>query len=146
MSHNIKELLVPVDGSDNANRAAVFALELAQAMQVGVRLFYVFPAASVEIIGMAGMSRSDIDQAAQAAAQRAFDATKAAIGDGKGVAVESETSIGDPAEEIIRYTEDNDHVMTVVGRRGLSRIQSMMVGSVSDKVIRHAKGPVTLIA
>lgn len=146
MSHNTKELLVPVDGSDNANRAAVFALELAQAMQVGVRLFYVFPAASVEIIGMAGMSRSDIDQAAQAAAQRAFDATKAAIGDGKGVAVESETSIGDPAEEIIRYTEDNDHVMTVVGRRGLSRIQSMMVGSVSDKVIRHAKGPVTLIA
>lgn len=146
MSHNIKEILVPVDGSDNANRAAVFALELAKAMQVGVRLFYVFPAASVEIIGMAGMSRSDIDQAAQAAAQRAFDATKAAIGDGAGVAIESETSVGDPAEEIIRYTEDNDHVMTVVGRRGLSRIQSMMVGSVSDKVIRHAKGPVTLIA
>jgi nucleotide-binding universal stress UspA family protein len=146
MSHNIKEILVPVDGSDNANRAAVFAVDLAESMQVGVRFFYVFPAASVEIIGMAGMSRSDIDQAAQAAAQRAFDATMAALGDGKGGGSETETSIGDPAEEIIRYTEDNDGVMVVVGRRGLSRIQSMMVGSVSDKVIRHAKGPVTLIA
>ena len=146
MSQFVKEILVPVDGSENANRAAMFSLQLAAAMQVKLRLFYVFPAASVEIIGMAGMSRSDIDQAAQAAAQRAFDATRAALGDAPQVEMETETSIGDPAEEIIRYTEDNAGVMVVIGRRGLSRIQSLMVGSVSDKVIRHAKGPVTLIA
>jgi nucleotide-binding universal stress UspA family protein len=145
MSEHIKEILVPVDGSENAIRAARFAMEMATAMGIGVRFFYVFPAASVEVIGMAGMSRADIDQAAQAAAQRAFDQTREALGSELIDRVEQETSIGDPAEEIIRYTEDDNTALVVLGRRGLSRMKSLMLGSVSDKVLRHAKSPVTVI-
>lgn len=145
MSEQITEILVPVDGSENSTRAALFGIDLAKAFGVGVRLFYVFPAASIEIIGMAGMSRSDIDQAAQAAAQKAFDLTHEALGVEVGVDVEQETSMGDPAEEVIRYTEDNSGAMVVVGRRGLSRMKSLMLGSVSDKVLRHAKTPVMVI-
>ncbi len=145
MNHPVKEILVPVDGSDNANRAVAFAASMAAALQVPMRLFYVFPAASVEVIGMAGMSRDDIDQAAQAAAQRAFDKTREALGDGAPQDLEEETSIGDPAEEIVRYTEDDPGVMVVMGRRGLSRMKSLVLGSVSDKVSRHAKSPVTII-
>jgi nucleotide-binding universal stress UspA family protein len=145
MNHPVKEILVPVDGSDNANRAVRFAAGMASALDVPVRLFYVFPAASVEVIGMAGMSRDDIDQAAQAAAQRAFDKTREALGDEAPKDMEEETSIGDPAEEIVRYAEDDPGVMIVMGRRGLSRMKSLVLGSVSDKVSRHAKSPVTII-
>ncbi len=145
MTEHIKEILVPVDGSENSIRAARFAMEMAQAMGIGVRLFYVFPAASVEVIGMAGMSRADIDQAAQASAQRAFDKTREGLGSDLIDKVEQETSIGDPAEEIIRYTEDDSTTLVVLGRRGLSAMKSLMLGSVSDKVIRHAKSPVTVI-
>ena len=145
MNHPVKEILVPVDGSDNANRAVGFAASMAAALQVPMRLFYVFPAASVEVIGMAGMSRDDIDQAAQSAAQRAFDKTREALGDDAPKSMEEETSIGDPAEEIVRYAEDDSGVMIVMGRRGLSRMKSLVLGSVSDKVSRHAKSPVTII-
>jgi nucleotide-binding universal stress UspA family protein len=145
MSDPIKEILVPVDGSDNANRAARFAVTMAKRLDVPMRLFYVFPAASVEIIGMAGMSRDDIDQAAQTAAQRAFDATREALGDAAPKELDEDTSIGDPAEEIVRYTEDDPGVMVIMGRRGLSRMKSLVLGSVSDKVSRHAKSPVTII-
>ena len=145
MSEHIREILVPVDGSENCIRAATFAMEMASAMGIGVRLFYVFPAASVEVIGIAGMSRADIDQAAQSAAQRAFDKTREGVGKAMIDQVEQETSIGDPAEEIIRFTEDDDKVLVVIGRRGLSRMRSLMLGSVSDKVLRHAKSPVTVI-
>ncbi len=145
MTEQITEILVPVDGSDNSTRAALFGVDLAKAFGVGIRLFYVFPAASVEIIGMAGMSRADIDQAAQAAAQKAFDVSKEALGEAGGVTVEQETSMGDPAEEVIRYTEDAPGAMVVIGRRGLSRMKSLMLGSVSDKVLRHAKSPVVVI-
>lgn len=145
MSEQISEILVPVDGSENSIRAALFGVDLAKAFGVGIRLFYIFPAASVEIIGMAGMSRSDIDQAAQAAAQKAFDATQEALGQAGGISIEQETSMGDPAEEIIRYTEDAPGTMVVIGRRGLSRIKSLMIGSVSDKVLRYAKSPVMVI-
>ncbi|MFP4333940.1 MAG: universal stress protein [Wenzhouxiangella sp.] len=145
MSEHIREILVPVDGSENSIRAAIFAMEMAEAMNIGVRLFYVFPAASVEVIGIAGMSRSDTDQAAQAAAQRAFDQTRQGVGDAMIEKVEQETSVGDPAEEIIRFTEDDNSVLVIIGRRGLSRMRSLMLGSVSDKVLRHAKSPVTVI-
>ncbi len=145
MSEHIKEILVPVDGSENSIRAARFAMDMASAMNIGVRLFYVFPAASVEIIGMAGMSRKDIDQAAQSSAQRAFDKTREGLGSDLIDKVEEETSIGDPAEEVIRYTEDDHAVLVVIGRRGLTRMKSLLLGSVSDKVLRHAKSPVTVI-
>ncbi len=144
----IKEILVPVDGSDNALRAVRFGLQLARGFSARVRLFYVFPLSSVEVIGMAGMSRDDIDQAAQSAAQRVFDKVHDAIAEydgGTDVKVSDETSVGDPAEEIIRCTEDDDGVHVVLGRRGLSRIQTLLLGSVSEKVVRHAHGPVTVV-
>ncbi len=144
MSEHIKEILVPIDGSENSIRAARFGLEMADAMSVPMRLFYVFPAASVEIIGMAGMSRADIDQAAQASAQRAFDNIRKELGE-TSVEIDQETSIGDPAEEIIRYTEDDHSVLVVMGRRGLSRMQTLLMGSVSDKVSRHARSPITIV-
>lgn len=141
---NIKEILVPVDGSANSMRAVRYAIGMAGPLGAKVRLFYVFPVSSVEIIGMAGMSRDDIERAAQAAAQRVFDKLHAEIGD-TAVTIEDETSIGDPAEEIIRCTEDDPELLVIIGRRGLSRIQSLLLGSVSEKVIRHAHSPVTVI-
>lgn len=139
-----KEILVPVDGSDNSLRAVRYALGLADAIDARIRLFYVFPVSSVEIIGMAGMSRDDIEHAAQAAAQRVFDKLHAEIGE-TSVKVDDETSIGDPAEEIIRCTEDDHDLLVILGRRGLSRIQSLLLGSVSEKVVRHAHSPVTIV-
>jgi nucleotide-binding universal stress UspA family protein len=139
-----KEILVPVDGSNNALRAVDYALELAGATGAKLRLFYVFPVSSVEIIGMAGMSRDDIEHAAQDAAQRVFDKLHDEIGE-TDVSIEDETSIGDPAEEIIRCTEDDHELLVILGRRGLSRIQSLLLGSVSEKVVRHAHSPVMVI-
>jgi len=139
-----KEILVPVDGSENSLRAVHYALGLADALGACIRLFYVFPVSSVEIIGMAGMSRDDIEHAAQAAAQRVFDKLHAEIGETE-VKLVDETSIGDPAEEIIRCTEDDHELLVILGRRGLSRIQSLLLGSVSEKVVRHAHSPVTVI-
>lgn len=139
-----KEILVPVDGSNNALRAVNYSLELARATGAKLRLFYVFPVSSVEIIGMAGMSRDDIEHAAQDAAQRVFDKLHDEIGE-TDVSIEDETSIGDPAEEIIRCTEDDHELLVILGRRGLSRIQSLLLGSVSEKVVRHAHSPVMVI-
>ena len=140
----ISEILVPVDGSDNALRAVRYALGLAEATGVRIRLFYVFPVSSVEIIGMAGMSRDDVDHAAQAGAQRVFDEVHAQIGD-VSVEISDDTSVGDPAEEIIRCTEDDGRLLVVLGRRGLSTVQKLLLGSVSEKVMRHAQCPVIVV-
>jgi nucleotide-binding universal stress UspA family protein len=145
MTTNITEILAPVDGSENSVRAARFAMVLAKAMNIGVRLFYVFPAASVELVGMAGMSRADIEHAAQTSGQRAFDAIRQALEGELVERIAQETALGDPAEEIIAWTDRDAGVLVVIGRRGLSRMKTLLLGSVSDKVIRHAKCPVTVV-
>ena len=145
MTTNIKEILVPVDGSENSVRAARFAMDLAKAMRVGVRLLNVFPAASVELVGMAGMSRAEIEHAAQTSGQRAFDTIHQALAGELIDSVAHETALGDPAEEIINWTDRDAGVLVVIGRRGLSRMRTLLLGSVSDKVIRHAKCPVTVV-
>lgn len=139
-----KEILVPVDGSKNSIRAVEYAIGLAEPLGARIRLFYVFPVSSVEIIGMAGMSREVIERAAQSAAQQVFDTMHEKIGESP-VPMEDETSIGDPAEEIIRCTEDDHELLVVLGRRGLSRMQSLLLGSVSEKVVRHAHSPIIVI-
>lgn len=141
----ITELLVPVDGSENSVRAARFAMQLAGALGVGVRLLYVFPAASVELIGMAGMSREDIEHAAGTSGERVFDLVRTGLGSEVRDHVEYATAFGDPAEEIIVYTEKHPDALVVIGRRGLSRMKTLLLGSVSDKVMRYAGCPVTVI-
>jgi nucleotide-binding universal stress UspA family protein len=142
---NIKEIVVPVDGSENGLRAARFAIQLAGALDAGLRFLYVFPAASVELVGMAGMSRQDIEHAADGSGQRVFDLLRTGVGSDMPEKVEFQTAFGDPAEEIINLTEKADGALVVIGRRGLSRMKTLLLGSVSDKVMRHASCPVTII-
>jgi nucleotide-binding universal stress UspA family protein len=146
MTTRINEILVPVDGSENAIRAARFGMQLAGALGARVRLFYVFPAASVELVGMAGMSRADIEHLGHGSGERVFEAVRKGLEGELIDRLEQQVVLGDPAEEIITYTEQASSLLVVIGRRGLSRIQTLLLGSVSDKVIRHARCPVTVVA
>lgn len=138
------EIVVPVDGSEGAGRAAAFAARLAAATSCPVHLLYVFPATSMAMIGFAAMSAEEIKRAEQSAARDIFDKARASIGDAK-VEVGETVRLGDPAQEIIDYVEQNPSALVVMGRRGLSPIKSLLVGSVSEKVARHANGAVTLV-
>ena len=46
----------------------------------------------------------------------------------------------DAAHEILNECEAGDYDTVVMGKRGLSRIQHFLTGSVTEKVVRHAKG------
>nr|WP_301108441.1 universal stress protein [Sporosarcina sp.] len=52
---------------------------------------------------------------------------------------------GDPAQRVVQYTDSNPLDHLVIGSRGLNAVQEMMLGSVSHKVIKEAKCPVTVI-
>ena len=52
---------------------------------------------------------------------------------------------GNPAEEIVNFAEDQNVYMIIVGSLGKSGIKRFMLGSVSEKVVRHAKVPVLVV-
>lgn len=138
------EIAVPVDGSAGAGRAASFAARLAAAISCPIRLIYVFPATSMAIVGFSRMSAEEIKRAQSSAAKDIFGMARAAIGDAVGE-VDEIVLLGDPANELIGYIAQHPKTLVVMGRRGLSPMKSLLMGSVSEKLARHAQGAVTLV-
>jgi nucleotide-binding universal stress UspA family protein len=67
------------------------------------------------------------------------------IGKAAGVEVESRVLKGNPAQKIVSFAEDNDIDMIVVGSLGKTGYERVVLGSVSEKVVRHAKIPVMVV-
>jgi nucleotide-binding universal stress UspA family protein len=63
----------------------------------------------------------------------------------KGFAVTAHVLAGNPAEEIINFTEDEDADLIIMASRGHSGFSRWDMGNIADKVIRHSKVPVLLV-
>lgn len=59
------------------------------------------------------------------------------------VRVRIETAI--PSQEILRVEEEENPSLIVMGSHGKSNIEEMLLGSVSEAVVRKASGPVLVI-
>jgi nucleotide-binding universal stress UspA family protein len=64
---------------------------------------------------------------------------------GKTVA-EAHLRRGPPVDEILDLSEELDAGLIVAGRRGLSLLESFMMGSVSDGLVHHASRPVLIVS
>lgn len=148
-----KLLLVPVDGSDGAGAAARLAASLAHKLNVPLRLLFVFPMTAMDMFGVPSevmnpgelkyFSADEFEKLRDKAAARAFDAARESIGD-TDAAIEEKMLAGQPAEAIVEHAKTETDAMIVIGRRGLSSVKEIFVGSVSQRVIHKAGCPVIL--
>ena len=60
----------------------------------------------------------------------------------RGVESEMKTAHGDPVEEILREAESGAYDLVVVGSRGLGPVGRLLLGSVSERLVRTAPCPV----
>jgi len=143
-----KKILLPSDGSDYALRAAAAAAELAKALGASVTVLHVFtmPTTQMAVPGAPGV---DVESGAlNAYIEQVQDAVAKRTGrvlDEAGVPYTTLLEGGHPAEVIVRIAEDDGYDLIVIGSRGLSAIQSFLLGSVSDKVSHHAHCPVLIV-
>lgn len=144
MSHR-KELVIALDGSTPAFEALDEALDLARAMNRELSALYVFPhqrGFSATPSGLdEGTSKENLERMRDSESRKIFEAAETRLGTSF---AEKHVLMGDPAEEIIAFMEDNPGTHLVMGRRGLSRIKALLMGSVSMKVAAHAPGLVTV--
>ncbi|RYD02975.1 hypothetical protein N752_22575 [Desulforamulus aquiferis] len=73
-----------------------------------------------------------------------MDKAKASF-EAEGVKVNSVMSSGDVAEVIIDTVKTESYDKVIMGRRGLSALTGLVLGSVSSKVLANVDIPVTLI-
>jgi nucleotide-binding universal stress UspA family protein len=59
--------------------------------------------------------------------------------------VEEQTIAGEPAQAILDHAGGVKGCMIVMGRRGLSRVKEILMGSTTQRVLHHAKCPVMVI-
>lgn len=139
----MKSLLVPVDGSPNAERAVAFAIRMAKAVQ-GMKLVLLNVQEQLERWYRHGLasdsSREHLKQ--QGLAQ---SATARRLLDESGCPYEFLIVFGQPAETIVQAARDHGCSGIVMGTRGLGDVESLFLGSTSFKVVQLSELPVTLV-
>jgi nucleotide-binding universal stress UspA family protein len=139
----IKHILVAVDGSESACRAAGHAAVLARAFGAEITLLNVFNAPAVTAMGLVALAKADLKRAQAEVSRGAFDKARAAMGEG--LTIHERSELGDPAAEILSILRSGGADHAVMGTRGLSPMQEILLGSVSERVLAHAPCPVTLV-
>ena len=136
-----ERILLAVDGSDHAVRAAKVAADLARCMKSELRIVVAYdpippylgePNLQVAIDARLGE--------AQAILQKAV----ALVGDIPGE-ISTELIEGNPAEAIIEVAKTRNSEVIVMGSRGLGRLAGLVLGSTSQKVVSHAPCPVLIV-
>jgi nucleotide-binding universal stress UspA family protein len=130
-------LLVAYDGSEDSTKA----LDRAEAVRnegESIIVLFVIPKALIK--GLEAIP-SEVSHS------RAQEFVNAAV---RMLAVRGVTAIGvvregDIAEEILEFAKELDCSMIVLGSKGTSRIGRFTIGSVADRVMRHADRPVLVV-
>jgi nucleotide-binding universal stress UspA family protein len=141
-------ILVPVDGSECALKAARAAAEIARRFDSQVTLLQVLQMpeslmAAADLAGMVGPDRI-ATEALQRAGEEALRAGAEALALPP-ERVKQELLFGHPAETIGRVAKEGRYDLIVMGSRGLTEVGAFFMGSVSDKVSHHAPCPVLIV-
>lgn len=143
-------ILVPTDGSDVAESAVEHALSIAESSGAAVHALYVvdLDAASygLDATQIEQLRARELDALPEIGA-RAEEATGriAATAAERGVDVVEATEVGDPSERIVDYAERNDVDLAVMASHGRSGVSRLLLGSVTERVVRTADFPVLVV-
>jgi nucleotide-binding universal stress UspA family protein len=136
------KLLVPIDGSEQSERAVAYAatnldpetivlLHVIDPVEAGYSAAATMPGYSEEWYE----NRKEEAQSLFADAEKRLD----------GQRVETVTEVGRPARTIVAYVEENDVDHVVMGSHGRSGVTRILLGSVAESVVRRSPIPVTIV-
>jgi nucleotide-binding universal stress UspA family protein len=138
-------ILVPIDDSPEARRAVKQAIELALPLRAGVVLMtgVVTPMLPRDLLDTAQLTR--LTARFREAGERVLADLRQMV-EASGVAVETKCVEGSPADEIVAEA-GRGYMFIVMGAHGagLAGRERMLLGSVSDRVLRQSPIPVLII-
>ncbi|MDH5795060.1 MAG: universal stress protein [Candidatus Bathyarchaeota archaeon] len=150
----IGKILVALDGSESADRALDFALDLAEKYSANMVLLSVVPFATVPLVpsppaSMQPATPIAVETYSKALREKHEEMLSEAVKKAKKVKpslnVTTQLVEGRPSDRIIETAEKGDFDLIVIGSRGLGGIKKLFLGSVSDRVADEAKCPVLIV-
>ena len=141
-----KKILVPTDGSPLAHQAAEFAADLAKvhaAQIVGIYVIDPFPYIGIGDASAIGL-QAYLNEAQAAATQSLDDIRQVCVT--RGVAFDGDTIERNVTYEGILETASAEECdLIVMGSHGRKGLEALVLGSVAQKVLTHAKVPVLIV-
>jgi nucleotide-binding universal stress UspA family protein len=141
-----RKILLATDASKDAEKAAVIASDIANStgselhvLHVGnTKDFHIAPGAE-QSFSPRTVSLGEIREKAEKTLEEAVKQVEEA----GGTVAQAHLRSGDPDDEILRFCDEQGGFgLIVMGSRGLTRIKRVVMGSVSESVVRHAHCPV----
>lgn len=139
-----RDIIVPLDGSLQADAAIPHAVELARAMQAGLHLIRVHVPVLAYMASESPLAIPDPawDERVRAMADDWLTAKTAQVRGAVALPVTFELCIGSPVEQIVAVAKDRDACAIVCTTHGHGGWAPQWVGSVTDGIVRHAHCPV----
>ncbi|MFZ2302099.1 MAG: universal stress protein [Gallionella sp.] len=139
------KILIPVDGSSNAQRAVEHVIKNITTLKERPQLLLLnvqwnVATGNVKLF----INQKTIDDYYLEQGTAALQSARAAL-DAAALPYQYHISIGTPAEAIVQYANEQGADQIVMGRQGQGGLQALLLGSVVNKVLHLANCPVLLI-
>lgn len=139
------KILIPVDGSANAQRAVEHVIRNIAVLKEPPQLLLLnvqwnVAAGNVKLF----INHETINDYYREQGMTALQPARAAL-DAAALPYQYHISIGTPAEAIVQYANEQAADYIVMGRQGQGGLQSLLLGSVVNKVLHLANCPVLLV-
>jgi nucleotide-binding universal stress UspA family protein len=140
-----KKILYPTDFSEVSKKAINYIKQLKDAGTEEVVVLHVLNEKGVEAIAL--YASGSFDELLQRVEKEAADEMKKIEADLKesGFKVKLRIEIGTPLTDILKVEQEEGVSAIVIGSHGKTNVKEMLLGSVSEKVIRKSKNPVLVI-
>lgn len=136
-----KKILLAYDGSEHSKRAAENAIKIAKcSLDSKVIIVYVVDANKAKHDVLSNWNTLSLEEKRK---ELLTGVTKLAADEG--VEYSIEILQGEAGPSIIKFANENDFDLVMIGSRGLDGIQGFVLGSVSHKVAKRVNCPVLIV-
>lgn len=137
-----QQILVPLDGSDNAQSALQEAIQISRYFGSTLTLMAVVDQGRV--IVASGSIPYDLSGELTKQAQQVLEESKRQV-EAAGVIATTVVESGSPKHEIVKYANEHDIELIVIGKSGADAINRLLLGSTTAYVVRNAKERVLVV-
>jgi len=141
-----RSILVALDGSRHAERALGEAIDLARVSHAGLTVMTVVPDPALWLLSVGYGATADLDRLCGEMEHEYVTMLRAAVERvPDDVAVTSVVKNGAAARAILQQIRDGGHDLVVMGSRGRGDLQSLVLGSVSHRVLHDSPVAVLIL-
>ena len=143
MSDFIKKILWATDFSEEAEESLLYADAFAKTFKAKIVALHIVPDFAAALYDAASVIKGELVQRVDAVKKEAEDKLKE-LSKEKGIPLEILVREGTASKKIIEVAEKEEVDLIVLGRRGMSAVEKLFIGSVANHVLRTSPIPILI--